>query len=641
MTLNTYNDNPTDANAALLASNEAADQNLHDLAMLLAEHGLHLQPSLETETKLLERMSISGFYSKTSQRKELGKIACEKIATNRSLPWHTKNLARQNSTYYAKSAADLMPSLKLKKFDFIPNDNYRPMNPSIVNNNDELWMIQRTVNYIIRPDGSYDMGNDHAIRTRNYLIRLNDNLEILHSEEIYPPLDLPNPEYNLVIGWEDCRLFFWNNEPFCTATVRELNKEGYCEIVLSAITRESDNKLHFSDYKVINPTFTGKQHEKNWMPLISGQEIYFVYSSDPARVVDVNGNLVSSRPTHIAADSYRGGGPLLQFEDGWLAVVHESHVMPDNQRKYMHRFVWYDQNANLLKHSEAFYIHTLGIEFVAGLARNSSTNEIVLSFGLRDKESWFATVSADDIKKILKPAGLPAAHFPSDSYTINWIKSQTNTVLKSSTVVDRCKSIITRSNLILHQDSPKNWDNLIALYNVVSTTDSSLPIMDIAATKESAFLPSLQKLGYDKLISINIDQPIEENINGISYLKGDCTKTEFPDSCFGFIACLSVIEHGVDIDKFFAETARLLASGGHVFVSTDYWETPVDTLGQTAFGAPVKVFTADDIQELIKSAEKCGFRLTSPLPSNLSCEEKVVNWIGMDYTFINLLFQKI
>jgi ubiquinone/menaquinone biosynthesis C-methylase UbiE len=133
---------------------------------------------------------------------------------------------------------------------------------------------------------------------------------------------------------------------------------------------------------------------------------------------------------------------------------------------------------------------------------------------------------------------------------------------------------------------------------------------------------------------------IEQTINadGISYQYGDCTKTDFEDDYFSFISCLSVIEHGVNVEDFLKESSRILRPNGHLFISTDYWQDPIDTRNQTAFGAPVKVFTSIEILELVEAAKKYNLELTSDV--ELICDQRVVNWIGMDYTFINLLFCK-
>jgi hypothetical protein len=638
MTVKNYNDDPLNPHAALAASTEMANNNLHDTALLFVEKALNLNPDVDTKAALLERFSISGFYSKLARRKLTGKQACEDLATDRMRSWHTKNLARQNSTYYASSSSDLMPSTKLKMVEFVPEFDYSPMNPSITAHNDSLWMIQRSVNYRICPDGSYDMRGDSAIRTTNYLLQLDDDLNIVAAEEILPPKNLPDPVYNLVIGWEDCRLFFWNGEPWCTATVRELNAEGYCEIVLSRIIKEHNGKRRFADYRVIRPNFCTRQHEKNWMPMVVDDKLYFVYSCDPVRIIDSNGNLISKKVTHFAADSFRGGGNLVSFNDGWLALIHESHGMPDNRRRYMHRFVWYDAIGRLCRYSPAFYLHSLGIEFSAGLAKHPTRPEIIASFGVHDKTSWLASFDENEIKKILKSADLVSDKMSFDLDTISWLSQQTNRALMDKDSVSTSIDILKKALLPLHTDAPKNWDNLIGLWHTVLNIDPHDAVMDVAATPESAFLPSLSAMGYKNLISINLTQNKTEIINGVTYMHGDCTQTQFSDGYFGFISCLSVIEHGVDLDKFFAESSRILKSGGYLFISTDYWFDSVDTRGQTAFGAPVKVFSARDIHELAKIAEKHNLHITGQI--DLTCNQKVVNWIGMDYTFINILFVK-
>lgn len=638
MDIDNYDKDPGNPRAALATAESVAQAGKHDAAIAFAEIGLALDPDVETTVKLLERISISGFYSKLPRRKVLGKNACETIAMDRGNSWHTKNLARQNSTYYAKGSRDLMPSTRFQEVAFAPPYDYRPMNPSITSHDGQIWMNQRTVNYLIRPDGSYDMRGDSAIRTVNYIMRLDDDLSVQSVEEILPPENLPKPLYEPVIGWEDCRLFFWRGEPWCTATVRELNTEGYCEIVLSRVVDAGNGKRRFADYKVITPRFTERQHEKNWMPMVVGDDLFFLYSSDPIRVIDYEGNLVSSKVAHVASDSFRGGGSLVEFDGGWLALIHESHGMPDWKRRYMHRWAWYDSLGRLSRYSEAFYIKDLGIEFAAGLAKHPRTGEIVASFGIHDRSSWLAVFDPNEIKKILKPAGIPLHQLPTDPVSMSWMLSQTNRALADGETVERSMDILRCSALPTHVDSPKNWDNLVAIWHTVLSTDTNHPVMDVAATAESAYLPSLMKLGYQDLVSINLDEPNPRTVDGIKYQQGDCTSTEFPDNHFGFIACLSVIEHGVDVAKFMQESARILRPGGHLLVSTDYWQDQVDTRGQLAFGAPVKVFTANDVVDMVRMAQEAGLQVTGNI--DLSCKQRVVNWIGMDYTFINVLFRK-
>jgi hypothetical protein len=398
-----YDLNPDDPDAIFNIAKKYYEAGKHDLALLFVEEGMrHCGDDAKMIAKLLEISSISGFYSKRLERKAEGKLACEAISMDRTLEWPTRNLARFNSTYYASSAVELMPSTRLTEVRFTPPDDYRPMNPSIACHDGKLWMIQRTVNYEIREDGSYDMRGDTAIRTRNHLLRLDDDLSVLSSEEILPPEDLPNPLYDMVIGWEDCRLFFWKGEPWCTSTVREISAEGACEMVLSRIVVDANGCRRFSDYRVVSPTFIGKQHEKNWMPMVNGDNLFFLYSNDPTRVIDPSGNLVASNDSAIASDSFRGGGQLVAFNGGWLAMIHESHYMHNTKRRYMHRFVWYDTSGKLKAYSEPFYLSKVGIEFVAGLAKHPADDLIIASFGVEDRSSWLATFDPSEIMSLLR-----------------------------------------------------------------------------------------------------------------------------------------------------------------------------------------------------------------------------------------------
>ena len=94
-------------------------------------------------------------------------------------------------------------------------------------------MLQRAVNYTVN-DGEYRT-NGEPIRTRNFLLRLDEDLMIRSSVEILAPANMPPPAFDKVLGFEDARLFAWREELWCIACVRELNPEGWCEQVLARI----------------------------------------------------------------------------------------------------------------------------------------------------------------------------------------------------------------------------------------------------------------------------------------------------------------------------------------------------------------------------------------------------------------------
>lgn len=124
----------------------------------------------------------------------------------------------------------------------------------------------------------------------------------------------------------------------------------------------------------------------------------------------------------------------------------------------------------------------------------------------------------------------------------------------------------------------------------------------------------------------------------VEYRFGNMECLGLPDASVGFAASLSVVEHGVDLARFFAEMERVLLPGGLLFVSTDHWGPGMDTAGVEACGAPFRPFDAADIAAAVETARACGLRPTGPVGTE--AVERAVHWRRMDlrYTFHNLLF---
>ena len=153
-------------------------------------------------------------------------------------------------------------------------------------------------------------------------------------------------------------------------------------------------------------------------------------------------------------------------------------------------------------------------------------------------------------------------------------------------------------------------------------------------------LPWLSLYGYKNLTVGNLVFDKKIRRGNIVYEHSDITRTKFSNGFFDAVTCLSVIEHGVDLDAYFKEMSRIIRDGGILITSTDYYDAPIDTKGQEAFGVPIHVFTRDEIAQALELATQCGFSLVSPL--ELGSAEKVVHWKQYDlrYTFIVFSLQK-
>jgi SAM-dependent methyltransferase/ribosomal protein S18 acetylase RimI-like enzyme len=217
-----------------------------------------------------------------------------------------------------------------------------------------------------------------------------------------------------------------------------------------------------------------------------------------------------------------------------------------------------------------------------------------------------------------------------------------NGVLKSAREsMDRTR-ILQQLSLPTHFDPPKNWDSYAALDIILGrfgTCRSSKKILDAGGESYSSILSDLEACGYKDLHCLNISFTKQEKYGNIVYQHGDLMNTKFEDGTFDAVVCLSVIEHGIDLVKYFREMKRILKTGGLLITSTDYWHAPIDTSGRRAYDSPVKIFNSNDITGAIGLATGSGFKLMGQL--DLECNEKVVNWLGLKFTFIYFTLCKV
>lgn len=216
-----------------------------------------------------------------------------------------------------------------------------------------------------------------------------------------------------------------------------------------------------------------------------------------------------------------------------------------------------------------------------------------------------------------------------------------NAVLQTRQERDRAIEQVTNLRLPLVSDPPKNWDSLAALACILANTSNRARVLDAGSELYSRILPWLCLYGYKRLVGINLVFKEETKRRPITYKYGDVTRTHYDPASFDAITCLSVVEHGVDLEAYFREMSRVLKPGGVLITSTDYWQTPIDAKGQQMYGVPVHIFTQPEILQAIELAERCGFALTAPI--DLTCNERVVHWkeVGLDYTFLIFSLRKL
>jgi hypothetical protein len=303
---------------------------------------------------------------------------------------------------------ELAPSWEWKQIEFEAPTNWTAMNPSVTVHNGGLYAIVRTVNYRMDEHGRYlirgadeSITNSNPINTRNWLIGVADDLTVTDWDEIKAPSDLPCG-YPLVVGFEDMRLFSYDNDLWTTSTVRQIDPDGLAEQVRARIG---------ADENLIDVTRMLRQprlYEKNWAA-IAEPNMPLRYMYRPGHVVDDRGQDLIVHPQTLDIGHFSGGSQLVRIPQGskgpgyWLYIVHEARFIPGTQlRFYMHRFVAFDKDFKVTRISVPFCLNEKVIEFVAGMCLHpSKPDTLVISYGFKDAEARIGTVSLMEVERFL------------------------------------------------------------------------------------------------------------------------------------------------------------------------------------------------------------------------------------------------
>lgn len=353
--------------------------------------------------------AISSYYS---GHKEEGRRFAEHVVRQRP----DDERLRANRAFYAQSAAELFGATS-REISFQPESGWNASNPSICMGPDGLRCIVRTVNYKISPSGAYvTPAGDGVICTRNFLLDLDleGDLQTTRIVELVDEVEIPRTSFP-IHGFEDARLFFWRGGWWATATVCDFTM-GQREIALLQLDVGRGAIVHAEALR--GPW--SKHAQKNWMPLIDGDDAKIIYATQPTTIFDlahVDDRDVGFLSWHIA-DQYgigcdvavresetfphgrlRGGSQAVRVDGGWIFVVHDV-AFPGSGRIYLHRFGMLDEQFKLVGLSDPFYFEQLHIEFCAGLAKMG--DKLVASYAVNDGSARLGIFAWERVRKSLR-----------------------------------------------------------------------------------------------------------------------------------------------------------------------------------------------------------------------------------------------
>jgi SAM-dependent methyltransferase len=187
----------------------------------------------------------------------------------------------------------------------------------------------------------------------------------------------------------------------------------------------------------------------------------------------------------------------------------------------------------------------------------------------------------------------------------------------------------------VHPDHCKNWDTLIAL-------DAAL-----RSVPRGRAMDARGEWGPVEVINPVFGATTTQEVTGaapVTLRSGTCESLPVVTGELAFLSCLSVIEHGVDVERFLDEAARALVPGGVLVLSFDYWPEPVDCGGKTAFGVPIRIFDRRDLGGIVGAAAERDLALLDGDALQVgNATDRAIRWEehDLEYTFCCLTFERM
>lgn len=182
-----------------------------------------------------------------------------------------------------------------------------------------------------------------------------------------------------------------------------------------------------------------------------------------------------------------------------------------------------------------------------------------------------------------------------------------------------------------HHDPQKNWDLWLSI-NSARTLSKKSNLLDAGSGSKAVFANSMAELGYKNSYACDLQRAKGKKITSSIQ---DISKTNYGSGFFDFVACHSVVEHGVNLENFLGEMHRITKAGGVLAVSTDFWPTYEDHSDKFPYGdenPPMMLFDNETVKTFLKIAEKAGWNV--PLFTDIrDLKDRPVYWPRMDSSF--------
>jgi predicted GH43/DUF377 family glycosyl hydrolase len=318
----------------------------------------------------------------------------------RKKTWTTKrDLARVESLQRVLMAPVLCDQWRLSPFRIVVDTPYPAFNPGLLKTDGGWLAVVRSSNLINYNDGDYVYASQPH-DAQNFVLKLPASEPGIVAQNRLDDSILRVPGSPAEYGIEDARLFVWRNETWgIGAGIRPFNAQG--ELATTQILFRLEGGRITSFEPLVSPY--GRRVEKNWVPLVDGDRLVFIYSYAPLVLLEYRSGRLEMLHEQAASSgntfSLRGGTPMVPWKDGFVSLAHTERIELDGKRYYLHCFVRMNKSFRITEVSEHFFLQRRGIEFASGLA--SAGESLIVAYGVADQTGYMMELPEEVVRRYL------------------------------------------------------------------------------------------------------------------------------------------------------------------------------------------------------------------------------------------------
>ncbi len=269
-------------------------------------------------------------------------------------------------------------------------------NPS---NEDGYIMNVRCINYFLDEEGNAHKTGYKTI-TYNKIIYIDDKFNVINNQYMITDLTGNIPYY----GIEDIRLFHFKDAIyFIGSSYNEKTKK------IQIVSNILDLSNNYFEPKFINPSFqTNYDWEKNWVFFNNNGKINVIYKWYPIYICSIDYetqqlNLIQKNSNvPVFFERFRGSTNGVEYDNKIWFIVHFHKKRNKNKPEYIHNFVVFDTDMNLLCYSTPFKFENKVVEYCIGLTLNEDNN-FIITYSTLDKTTKLIVLDKDYVKSLIIP----------------------------------------------------------------------------------------------------------------------------------------------------------------------------------------------------------------------------------------------